>query len=303
MIAIKRSSRLESGGGGLRPSGEIPTRFSLPEEYEVEMSRRLIAGLIAATLLCASVGVTASRAAEAQSTPQPDAYTADFAEYLSFVGGAPLTSEQRRRVADQTVADLRSNAGNVQRIDQTVRDLLPKLKAGDESTIGDRRETWRYKITLVPADNLGRVVVEENDPTVVLDRKHQRIITQRSLEALQRACSWIAGVLGVRGPDPNFVSTERVFFHDHYDRLTNDQQESLAHVERDLPLLVTAYQRAGAATKAQFVKAVKPYVQNQDQLAPLTVVILGGTESAVQKKIIDDSIVLMGQMNNTMLYH
>ncbi len=275
---------------------------------EDEMRRRLTAGLFAAALLCASAGATASRAADAQSTAQADAYTADFAEYLSFVGGAPITAEQRRRIADQTAADLRSDAGNVQRTDQTIRGVLPKLKAGDESTIGGLRETLRFQITRVPADNLARVVVEQNDPTVVVDSKHQRIITQRSLEALRRACSWFAGVLHVGGPDPNLEATTRTFLHDHYDNLTDGQQESLAHVERDLPLVVNAYGSADAAHKAQFAKAAKPYVQNPDQLAALTVAVLGGAQSAMQnrnleKKALDDSIVLMGQMNNTMLMY
>ena len=87
---------------------------------------------------------------------------------------------------------------------------------------------------MVPATNAGRLVVERNDPAVVFDEQHHRIITERSLAALQRACVWMARVLGVPGPGADFVATQRALFRDHYDRLADAQQETTAHAERDL---------------------------------------------------------------------
>ena len=103
--------------------------------------------------------------------------------------------------------------------------------------------------------------------------------------------------------DRNFISTQRDLFRAHYDRLTDDQQETLAHVERDLPLLVNTYKNADAAHQAQFVKTLLPYARGRSALAPLTVALLGKTYAAVQTKSVDDSIVLMGAMNSTMLMH
>jgi hypothetical protein len=273
--------------------------FSL--EGEDEMSRRLIAGLFAATLLIFPLFVTAARAAESGAA-QIDAYTTDFADFLGFVGGVRLDSAQRQLLATQTAADVRANSGGVRSNDETIRKLLGKLNTGDESAVAEQREKLRLQFAALPAGNVGRVVVERNDPTVVFDEKHHRIITQRSLAALRRACVWMAGILEVPGPQSNFVATTKVFISDHYDRLTDAQQETLAHTERDLPLLVWAYEKANAAKRKQFIESVRPYSRDRTELAPLTVALLGAAQSAVQTKIINDSIVLMGQMNNTMLF-
>jgi hypothetical protein len=271
------------------------------------MSRRIIPGLLAVALLTVPLTVTSGRAAESDAG-HTDAYVSDFADFLGFVGGFPLSPAQRQLIATQTAADLHANPGSVQSTDDTVRKLLAKVNVGDASAVAERRETFRLQTATLPASNVGHVVVESNDPTVVFDRQHQRLITERSLTYLQRACTWMAKVLGVPGPDAGFVAKHRALFRDHYDRLTDSQQETLAHIERDLPLLVAAFDKAGSAKQAQFVRAVRPYSREREQLAPLTVALLGATQSAVHSRelvnhqIINNSIVLMGQMNTTMLY-
>jgi hypothetical protein len=72
------------------------------------LSRRIIAGLLAMALLTVPLTVTSGRAAESDAG-HTDAYVSDFADFLGFVGGVPLSPAQRQLIATQTAADLHAN--------------------------------------------------------------------------------------------------------------------------------------------------------------------------------------------------
>jgi hypothetical protein len=266
------------------------------------MKRGLAAALfsaVAAALLLSGGWASAAPAGDAQVR----AFAADFDDFLSFAGGVPLSADERREVAEQTAADFRSDPGVVRTVDADVRKVLANLHDGDEATVAERRETLRLQLAALPEPNLGRRIVERNDPTVVFDRAHHRLVTAASFAALRRGCTWMAGILGVPGPDAVAMARERMDVQANYGRFSDAQQDALAHLGRTVPLAQAAFDKADASKRAQFVAALRPYAREGKQLVPLTATVLAQANGAIETQRVNDSIVLMSTFNYNMLYH
>jgi hypothetical protein len=266
------------------------------------MNRRLAAGVLAAAFATLPFCCGAAGAADTDESGVAG-FAAHADDFLSFVGAVPLSGDERRQVAEQIAADFRSNPDSVRTVDAGVRKIIAVLHDGDAAAIAERRESLRLQLATLPESNLGRQIVERNDPTVVFDRAHHRLVTAASFAALRRGCTWMAAILGVRGPDADAIARERMGVQAHYDRLSDAQQETLAHLGRIVPLTIAAFDKADPARQAQFVKAVRPYGQDGRQLVPLTATVLAQANNAIEMQRVHDSIVLMSTFNYNMLYH
>jgi hypothetical protein len=265
------------------------------------MSRRVLAGMLAAAFWAVPFAGERAAASEAEDAAVR-AYAADFDEFIAFVGAVPLSPDQRREVAAQTAVDFRANPDSVRVIDANARKVMAKLQAGDTAFVAEQRESLRLQMAALPESNLGHRLVERNDPTVIFDRTHGRLVTASSFAALRRGCVWLAGILGVPAPRADAIDRERAELRSGYDRLSVPEQDAFAHFGRTLPLTIAAYDKASPEQRAQFVKAVRPFAREGTQLVPLTATVLAQANGAIESQRINNSIVLMSTFNYNMLY-
>jgi hypothetical protein len=85
-----------------------------------------------------------------------------------------------------------------------VRKFLDKVGHAGAPERAEDRESTPVNIELVSSSEPMRQIVDRNDPVVVFDRAHKRLISEATLAAWQRACVWMAGVLSVPAPGADF---------------------------------------------------------------------------------------------------
>jgi hypothetical protein len=263
-------------------------------------------------LCCAGVAVFALAAAAAAG-PAPAAqsdgaaaYAADFCRLLAFIGGSPLTPDEQRRVGDRTAADFRSDPSGVAKADEQTRAFLDKIAHDPPDAVADRREAFRLSVELLPDADPGRAIVEAHDPTVVFDRAHKRLVTERTLAELSRAYAWVSKLLDTPGPDAGFIAAERTFLKAQYAALPDARQDALAHVERNYPVTVDLVARADKAKIAAWAERSRPIalgLDPQQRSLKLADMLAETYTAALDDQIVRNSLMLGSAANFNMLYH
>jgi hypothetical protein len=262
---------------------------------------RLLTGACAALL--ATVAVAAPlRATEGGGS---EGIAADFVAFLDFVGGSPLTALEQQRVATVTSKEMRSDPEGLRKSDAQVRSFLDKMAHDPPDAKADRREAFRLGAELLPDNDPARQIVEAHDPTVVFDRAHKRLVTERSLVELSHAYAWVSKLLGTPGPDGDFISAERTFLRSQFASLPDARQDALTHVERNYPIAVEVIERADKTKIDAWVQESRPIalkLDPQQRSLKLADMLADSYTVAINKELID-GILLGSAENYNMLYH
>jgi hypothetical protein len=115
------------------------------------------------------------------------------------------------------------------------------------------RELWRYDIAAnVPHDDVQYELAEKYDATLVLDKTHQRIVTEQTLTALRSCTEWLAPNLHKPPPGAGFIASERSYLKASYWHLGDDEQDAYAHVARNCAHAANFFNSVAAAQRVQF---------------------------------------------------
>jgi hypothetical protein len=162
----------------------------------------------------------------------------------------------------------------------------------------------RYQFELLPATDPARHIVERHDPTVLFDRANKRLITEGTLDAWQRACVWMTHYLSVPAPGADFIATQRADLKAHFSSLPSDKQDAIAYVERDFPVGVLLLDRADSEKRQAFIAKARPEALDPQKLGiRVANAMAKACDIALQREIIDSSIVLDAGLNDNGSYH
>jgi hypothetical protein len=267
----------------------------------------MLTGVLTATLLAiASAGGSAGAADDDATLVQR--YAADSIVLDELIIGYPLNAADRRYVVKDAARNVRSSRDFAVRADAYARETLADAKRYP-GRVGGMRESLRFLAATEPADNIwGRFIVA-HDPPIAFDRTNRRLVTEASLVALQRACTFLTRFVHEPGPDAGFIARARSYLRGHFSRLPPNQQEAIAHVGRDLPIIRYDTEHAKAAQTAAFVKAAQPLFTRQELLAPNTIAVLApfdqniAMHDALIHQIVMHSLMLNGQAFTNMQLH
>lgn len=267
---------------------------------------RLLAGMSAVGFAIVAVAAPL-RATEGDGS---DGVAADMGRFLTFIGGSPLSAHEQQLVAAATSKDLRSDPEGLRRSDAQVRSFLEKIAHDPPDAVADRREAFRLGAELLPDGDPGRQIVEAHDPTVVFDRTHKRLVTERSLVELSHAYAWVSKLLDTPGPGDDFISAERTFLRSQFASLPDARQDALAHVERNYPVAVDVIGRADKAKIDAWVRESRPIalrLDPQQRSLKLADMLSDTYTVALNSQLINNgvmhSIMLGSAANFDMLYH
>ncbi len=271
------------------------------------MSRSMLTGVLTATLLViASAGGSAGASGDDATLVQR--YAADSIVLDELIIGYPLNAADRRYVLRDAARNVRSSRDFAVRADAYARETLADAKR-DPARVGGLRESLRFLAATQPAENRWGQFIVAHDPTIAFDRTNRRLVTEASLVALQRACTLLTRFVHEPGPDAGFIARARSYLRGHFSRLPPNQQEAIAHVGRDLPIIRYDIEHAKAPQTAAFMKATQPLLTRQDRLAPNTIAVLApfdhniAMHDALMHQIVMHSLMLNGQANTNMLLH
>lgn len=123
---------------------------------------------------------------------------------LEFVTQRKLSSEERDQVAREvTVGMSRAPQKVIQRDGLIATTLTNAARLPKDAP--RLRELWRYDIAAnVHHDNIQYQLTEKYDATLVLDKTHQRIVTEETLKALHACTNWLASHLHKPHPGPDY---------------------------------------------------------------------------------------------------
>jgi hypothetical protein len=271
------------------------------------MNSSLMAGVLSATVLAAASALGCVNAAD-DDAALAQRIGADWNAYDALIIGHPLSTTEQQQTLKAAAARLASNRDDALRADSNISRALANAKRYP-ARAGGTRESLRYLAAAQPANDPWRQFIEAHDPTIAFDRKHRRLVTEASLVTLQRACTLFTGIVHEPGPDSGFISRARNYLRAHFSDLPPNQQEAIAHVGRDLPIIRYDARHAQAARMVAFVKATHPLLTRQEQLAPNTIAVLApldrdiATNAALTNQIVMHSLMLNGQANTNMLLH
>jgi hypothetical protein len=115
------------------------------------------------------------------------------------------------------------------------------------------RELWRYDIAAnVPHDDIEYQLAEKYDPTLALDRAHQRIATEETIKSLHACTTWLAPNLQKPLPGAGFDARESALLRSSYAGLPDDVQDAYAHVGRNCAHAPDFFNGVVAAQRVQF---------------------------------------------------
>jgi len=154
-------------------------------------------------------------------------------QLLEFVTQTKLTSEEQAQISREVAIYMKSAPQKVIHRNGLISVTLANATRFPKDA-PRLRELWRYDIAVnVPHDDIEYLVAEKHDPTLVLDKGHQRIITEQTLSALRSCTEWLAPNLHKAPPGSEFIAAERAYLRSDYWRLTDDEQDAFAHVARN----------------------------------------------------------------------
>lgn len=200
------------------------------------------------------LGFACASANGGQSTPSDQ--TAQAIQYninlLQFVAQTKLSSGERSQVAREVTDAIRKAPQNVIHRDGLIATTLTNA-AHFPKDAPRLRELWRYDIAAnVPHDDIQYILTEKYDPTLVLDKAHQRIVSEETLTALRSCTVWLTSQLHKPPPSPTFLSAERLWVKANYGRSTDDVQDAYAHVARNCAHSPDFFRGVVASKREQF---------------------------------------------------
>jgi hypothetical protein len=173
-------------------------------------------------------------------------------EILQFVTNKMLSPQEREQVVQEVRFSMNKAPRNVAKRDDLIAQTLANA-AKYPKDAPRLRELWRYDIAAnVPHDDIEYKISERYDPTVVMDRAHQRIVTEDSLLALRACTEWLVNNLHKPPPGSTFIASERNYIRSSYSSLSDDVQDAYAHVARNYPHAVDFFNRVAAAQRNHF---------------------------------------------------
>jgi hypothetical protein len=182
-------------------------------------------------------------------------------EILQFVSNKTLSPQEREQVVQEVKFSMSKASRNVAKRDDLIAQTLANA-AKYPKDAPRLRELWRYDIAAnVPHDDIEYKIAERYDPTVVMDRAHQRIVTGESLVALRACTEWLVNNLHKPPPGSTFIASEKNYIRASYSSFSDDVQDAYAHVARNYPRAVDLFDGVVAAQRDHFfaenAKAVK----------------------------------------------
>lgn len=231
--------------------------------------RRCVAALVL-TLHLAASGSTAAPASQTAQAIQANI------ELLQFVTQTKLSADERDQVAREVAGGMSQAPQNVIRRDGLIATTLTNATRFPKDA-PRLRELWRYDIAAhVPHNDIEYILTEKYDPAVVFDPGHQRIVTRRTLIALQDCTAWLAQNIHRPPPDANFVPAEMAYIKSSWGQLTDDVQDAFAHVARNCPRAVDFFNGIVSAQRIQF------FSENAKSVSSTTV---AATDAALVSRI------------------
>jgi hypothetical protein len=218
-----------------------------------------------AVVVCSAVFFGLTGAATPPDNSGAANSASDFRAFFSFVAAAPLAPRERDQLARATEAEARVHPDEVQNADAALRKFLAALAKDQPLQRADLREQLRLKFENLGANDALRLIVDKTDPVIVFDRPKNRLITEGTLAAWQRAGVWMADLLSVPRPGDDFIVAQRNFLKSHYTSLSDKEQDVVAHVERNYPAMVAILDRAPAAKRSDFVTSARPQALDRSQ--------------------------------------
>jgi hypothetical protein len=87
---------------------------------------------------------------------------------------------------------------------------LKLIARGSQLDVAEIWERWRKAFALHPdAGDEDAQIVEVHDPTIVLDRERQLLVSEKTVQLLHDAVSWINQNTGVPQPDTGYFASTR----------------------------------------------------------------------------------------------
>lgn len=171
---------------------------------------------------------------------------------LEFVTQREFSPEERSQVAREVTDGMSRAPQKVIQRDGLIATTLTNA-ARFPKDAPRLRELWRYDIAAnVPHDDIEYELAEKYDPTVVLDKAHQRIITEETLRALRACTDWLAPNLHKLPPGPGFIASERSWLKSAYWHLPDDVQDAYSHVARNCAHTPGFFNSVAPARRVQF---------------------------------------------------
>lgn len=179
-------------------------------------------------------------------------------DLLAFVGGSPLSAAQRASVATETATRFRSDPAGMQTFSAKLATTLANRSQAEPSDVADLRHKLRLGIALLPHGDPAREIVEKKDPTLVFERANAYLVTEETLVAWREASGWVAGVLGVPAPAPDFIASQRRFVREHFAGLNAHEKDAIVNIASTFALAKAAVEKADKAKLAADIAAERP---------------------------------------------
>jgi len=231
---------------------------------------------------------------------------ADFQRLLAFVAAGPLTPAEQQRVSDQTASDFAKDPAGVRKADERTHAFLDKIAQDPPYAVAEKRAAFRLSVEQLPANDATRRIVEAHDPTVAFDPARKRLITEQSLQEMDRAYAWVSKMLDTPGPDSGFIPAERSFLKARFASLPDASQEAVANVGRNYPIAVQMLARADKSKVDAWIGESRPIalkLDPQQRSLRLADMLSQTYHTALDTLLVRDSVMLNSAANFNMLYH
>ncbi len=248
----------------------------------------------------ALIGAGGASAASDRSAASSD--VSDFAEFFAFVAAAPLMPAERERLARAVDAEARAHPAEVRSARDDVREFRAALAKAQPLQRADLRERLRVHFESLPGNDALRQIVDRTDPVLIFDKPNNRLITEGTLAAWQRAGVWMTEFLSIPRPGDDFIATQRRYVKTHYASLPNKEQEVIAHVERNYPAMVAIIDAATPAKRAAAIAAARPEALDRSKFGlRLADVMAQFYDIALNQEFMSRLIGNMAVLNNGLL--
>jgi hypothetical protein len=227
--ALSRCDNPTVGTGRSTQNARIFTKQAVPVFSDPGFCRLLTTGVF-------TLAVALSNAA-AQRGPAPvpvPTMISDDTQMISFLCGCILSPEEKQRIARFAQAEVSRVPEVWYRNDVSIRQDLNEIREKRGVVGAEKWEGWRLSLALGSPGDVETQILEAHDRTVVLDREHQLVITERSLQNLYSAAAWVAQQSGAPSPGADYVGRVRNVIKQQYASWPADVRASYAHVFRNL---------------------------------------------------------------------
>jgi hypothetical protein len=138
--------------------------------------------------------------ARAESPSLPQAWLNDGFALAEFIAGAPLTEDEKARIAEAERRDFADDPAKSAGSYAEIRAALAKVRAAaDPPGRVKLREALRTAAYFSPAaarDDPWKIAIEAHDPVIAADPASHSIVTERGLDALFASDDFVADLAG-----------------------------------------------------------------------------------------------------------